>query len=369
AAEADNHAVAANSAATLAENEASVAQGAAAQAEKDAADAGKFAESAEGHAKSAETAAKNANTYAREADEAAKKAEEYQREQERKAREAAAKAAQDSGYSTELQEDELQALKDAGISPEALKAARELADKGVLDFLLENGGEIIVDLLFEDIKKCFSEGNFESCFWAVVGALPWGKALKIIKEMPKIAKALTRIVGGLNEFLDKNAAAKKLVKQSEEILEKVGAACEIVTKPLGGPAARSMFKASARAQGAEPPKKYCGAVGQHPDVKQALKDTLEMLKANKNNPGSLGKLGQDGNPIQLWQRQDGSLEDRFKTPEQIANVKKYFSREELKVIQKYFDKVDDVSTHREGGNPSPSAQQRSAAIQYYLDNW
>lgn len=66
---------------------------------------------------------------------------------------------------------------------------------------------------------------------------------------------MSRIVGGLNDFLDRSAAAKKLVKQGEEILEKAGAACEIITKPLGGPAARSIFKASARTQSAEPPKK------------------------------------------------------------------------------------------------------------------
>ncbi|MFD5934745.1 hypothetical protein [Streptomyces sp. NPDC060333] len=94
-----------------------------------------------------------------------------------------------------------------------------------------------------------------------------------------------------------------------------------------------------------------------------------MLEANEKKPGSLAKLGSDDKVIQLWQRQDGSLAVRFKTPKRVANVKKYFTREELQVLKKYFDKVDEVSTHREGGTPSPSAQQRSAAIQYYLDNW
>ncbi|MFD5937270.1 polymorphic toxin-type HINT domain-containing protein, partial [Streptomyces sp. NPDC060333] len=220
AAEADSHAVAANSAANLAEHEASVAQGAAAQAEKDAADANKFAESADGHAKSAEAAAKNANTYAREADEAAKKAEEYELEQQRKAREAAAK---DKGgdYHLKLTDEEIAALKAIGITPEQFEMARQLRNKGFLDFLVENGGQIIVDLLFEDIKNCFEKPNFEDCFWAAVGALPWGKALKIIKEMPAIAKALKRIVTGLNDFLDKSAEAKKLMAKGEEVLEKL----------------------------------------------------------------------------------------------------------------------------------------------------
>ncbi|MGW6977446.1 hypothetical protein ACWGAU_38540, partial [Streptomyces sp. NPDC054952] len=221
AAEADSHAVAANSAANLAEHEASVAQGAAAQAEKDAADANKFAESADGHAKSAEAAAKNANTYAREADEAAKKAEEYELEQQRKAREAAATKINEGISHLELTDEEIAALKAAGITPEQWAMARQLDKKGFLDFLVENGGQIIVDLLFEDIENCFEKPNFEDCFWAAVGALPWGKALKIIKEMPAIAKALKSIVTGLNDFLDKSAAAKKLMAKADEILEKV----------------------------------------------------------------------------------------------------------------------------------------------------
>ncbi|MEU0737412.1 polymorphic toxin-type HINT domain-containing protein, partial [Streptomyces lavendulocolor] len=207
------------------------APAAAAQAEKDAADANKFAESAEGHAKSAEAAAKNANTYAREADEAAKKAEEYQREQERKAREAAAKAAANKGETRKLTQDEIDALELEGISPEEYEKALELNGKDLADFLIENGGQIIVDLLFEDIKKCFTEGNFESCFWAVVGALPWGKALQVIKATPAITKALVKIVGGLDDFLDNSAKAKKLLARSEEILQEIAEACKVGAKP------------------------------------------------------------------------------------------------------------------------------------------
>ncbi|MCX5077958.1 polymorphic toxin-type HINT domain-containing protein [Streptomyces sp. NBC_00424] len=192
---------------------------------RDAADANKFAESADGHAKSAEAAAKNANTYAREADEAAKKVEEYELEQQRKAREAAAKEVKEvkegGDQHPKLTDEEIAALKAAGITPEQWAMARQLDKKNFLDFLVENGGQIIVDLLFEDIEKCFERPNFEDCFWVAVGALPWGKALKIIKEMPAIAKALKSIVTGLNDFLDKSAAAKKLLAKGEEVLEKL----------------------------------------------------------------------------------------------------------------------------------------------------
>ncbi|MEV4740476.1 polymorphic toxin-type HINT domain-containing protein [Streptomyces sp. NPDC049555] len=220
AAQADNEAAAADSAAGRAENDAAVAQGAAAQAEKDAAAATKLAESAETHAKSAEEAAKNANKYANEADAAAKKAEEYQREQERKAREDAVKSDGKSG-GPELTWQEEQALEEAGMTPEEYEQARKLADKDIADFLIENGGQILVDLLFEDIKKCFTEGDVESCFWAVIGNLPWGKAAQVFKKFPEITKAIGRIVGGIDKFLEESAAAKKLIKKGQEVLERL----------------------------------------------------------------------------------------------------------------------------------------------------
>ncbi|MGW1199545.1 polymorphic toxin-type HINT domain-containing protein [Streptomyces sp. NPDC002536] len=219
AAEAEQHAAAASGAADQAEHEASVAQGAAAQAEEDAAAAGKLADSAEQHSKSAQEAAKNANQYAKEADEAAKKAEEYEREQERKRRDEAAQ--RDGKYGgAPLTEEEKEALRKAGMSPEEYEKARQLAEKDIADFLMENGGKILVDLLLGDIRECFSNPNVESCFWAVIGNLPWGKALKIIKEMPKITKAIGRIVGGIGKFLEESAAAKKLIGKGREILEK-----------------------------------------------------------------------------------------------------------------------------------------------------
>ncbi|UQA95697.1 polymorphic toxin-type HINT domain-containing protein [Streptomyces halobius] len=220
AADAQKQANAANSAASQAEHEASVAQGAAAQAEKDAADANSLAASAEKHAKSAEEAAKNANKYAKEADQAAKKAEEYQREQERKRRAEAAKQMGKSG-GPGLSNLDKWALKKAGMTPEEYEKARQLADKGITDFLKENGGKILEELLgLDDIKKCFTEGNVESCFWTLIGALPWGKALQAIKELPAISKAVVRIVGGFNKFLEESATAKKLMSKGQETLNK-----------------------------------------------------------------------------------------------------------------------------------------------------
>ncbi|WP_369356068.1 polymorphic toxin-type HINT domain-containing protein [Streptomyces sp. cg2] len=230
AAEADQHAAAANSAANQAEHEASVAQGAAAQAEKDAADAGKLADSAESHAKSAETAAKNANQYAKEADEAAKKAEEYEREQERKRRAEAVEQAGKGGGSELSWQDEV-GLEDAGISPEEYEKLQKDAEKSIGDFLSENGGEILKGLLgLDDIEKCFTEGNVESCIWTLVGALPWGKAVQIIKKFPEVSKAVYRVVTGFSEFIEETDKAKKLIGKSKEALEKFRQALSACTR-------------------------------------------------------------------------------------------------------------------------------------------
>ncbi len=219
ASEAESHAAAANSAANQAEHEASVAQGAAAQAEKDAADAGKLADSAESHAKSAEAAAKNANKYAKEADEAAKKAEEYEREQERKRR--AEAAAQDGkGGGSKLNALQEEALRTSGMTPEEYEEARK-ADKSISDFIKENGGKILEELLgLDDIKKCFTEGNVESCIWTLVGALPWGKALQAVKKFPEISKSVYRVVTGLGKFIRESSAAKKLISKGQAAIDK-----------------------------------------------------------------------------------------------------------------------------------------------------
>lgn len=237
ATEAENHAVAANSAASLAEKEASVAQGAATQAAKDAADADKLATSAEEHAKSAETAAKNAGTYAKEADEAAVRAEEYQREQERKAREEAARSKEKvDAYS--LEEGERKALEAAGISEVEYEAARALAQQDLLDYLKENGGELLVELFAEDIKECWDDPDVGICLWAIIQNLGPAKALKIASKLPRIAKAIE----GIDDFLDKTAKARKLVDKGEEILDDVWKklpACVTDKKKNGAAAPRS----------------------------------------------------------------------------------------------------------------------------------
>ncbi|RST03459.1 hypothetical protein E2C00_32790, partial [Streptomyces sp. WAC05374] len=204
-----------------------------------------FAESAEKHATSAETAAKNAGTYAKEADEAAKRAEEYQRELERKEREEAAKA-KEKGDPYSLDAAERKALEAAGISPAEYEAAKALAQQDLLDYLMENGAELLVEIAAEKIKECWDDPDIPTCLWAIVENLPWTKAAAIVSKLPKIGKA----IWGIKEFLDKSAKAKKLVDKGEEVIEDVWKklpACATDRKK-SGPAARS---SSTKAFGAQ----------------------------------------------------------------------------------------------------------------------
>ncbi|MGG8406900.1 polymorphic toxin type 27 domain-containing protein, partial [Streptomyces sp. 12297] len=199
----------------------------AAQAEKDAADAAKLADSAEQHAKSAEAAAANARQYAGEADAAAKRAEEYQREQQRKEREEAGKPQQGDPA---LDDQVKKALAEAGLSPEQFKEIQALAEKDLIDYLLENGGEILVELFLEDIKACIDDPDIGTCLWAVIQNIGPGKALKLASKMPKIAKA----IAGINSFLDKVADARKNLKKYEKALDRLKSAATCLVGGSGG---------------------------------------------------------------------------------------------------------------------------------------
>ncbi|GAA4119422.1 hypothetical protein GCM10022284_75170 [Streptomyces hundungensis] len=219
AAEAENHAAAAAGAATLAEKEASVAQGAATQAAKDADDAGKLADSAETHAKSAKESADNALNLAKEADEVARKAEQEQIERERKAREEAAEKAHDKGTLPALSSREKEILKTAGFDPDEYEKLRELANKSLKDFIIEVAGEILKGLIdWDNIEKCYKEGNVEACIWAAVNNIPWGKAVALAGKLPDLAKAIKRLLG-VGKLLEESADAKKRLKEADKILE------------------------------------------------------------------------------------------------------------------------------------------------------
>ncbi|MFD3970604.1 hypothetical protein [Streptomyces cyaneofuscatus] len=110
-----------------------------------------------------------------------------------------------------------------------------------------------------DIIACVEDPDIPTCLWAIVTALPIGKAAKIAGSIPKISKAIR----GIGAFLDKSAKARKLVDKSEEILDKAWKklpACVTDEKKksasvarssalISAPAAAGAFQAFAKADG------------------------------------------------------------------------------------------------------------------------
>ncbi|MFD8063339.1 hypothetical protein ACFXA0_11890 [Streptomyces cyaneofuscatus] len=114
-----------------------------------------------------------------------------------------------------------------------------------------------------DIIACVEDPDIPTCLWAIVTALPIGKAAKIAGSIPKISKA----IWGIGAFLDKSAKARKLVDKSEEILDaawkklpacvtdkkKKSASVARSSALISAPATAGAFLAFARAGGGHDP--------------------------------------------------------------------------------------------------------------------
>ncbi|MDT7726630.1 MAG: hypothetical protein QOI21_3206, partial [Actinomycetota bacterium] len=181
-----------------------LARKAANAASNDAAAARTAADSAQVHANNAAEAAKNALANAVVAGQAADRAEEAARkaEEERRKQQADHSDDGDPGLSAD---DEARLLKD--LSPEAVDEYRRMladAKKCVIEHILENGGQVLLDLIgYTDAKECFTKGDVEACPWTVVNV---GSLLAIIAKLSAVASAVTKVVAGLTKFLEASSA-------------------------------------------------------------------------------------------------------------------------------------------------------------------
>ncbi|CAM4157795.1 ALF repeat-containing protein [Kibdelosporangium persicum] len=217
AAAAEGEAAAARSAASQAEADAAAAQGAAGRAETLAAEAGAAADSAEQHAAAAAEAAKNAYNAAVEAGKAADRAEEAARKAEdEKRRQQVASGDGDPGLTAE---EEAQFLRN--MSPEAIAEYRKAVDdakKGIIDYIIENGGQVLLDVIgYTDAKKCFGEGDVAACLWTVVNV---GSLLLLVAKLPAVSSAIAKLVGGLTKFLEASSAGRKVLTTIRETAER-----------------------------------------------------------------------------------------------------------------------------------------------------
>lgn len=217
AAAARNDAAIAGRSAAAAEQEAAAARGAASRAEESAKSARNAANEAETAAKSAEAAATNAKEHAKAAEEAVRRVEEAER-QEKEARQ---KAAFDSGAAgAELTPAEKLALQAVGASVEDYEKARALLTKDMLQFLKENGLEILIKALGADnIVGCFKDPNIESCLWAAFDVVLSLTPLKWVELGFDVGKGLLKLGSIVWKFVEESMAAKKSIELGQKAIQ------------------------------------------------------------------------------------------------------------------------------------------------------
>ncbi|MER5811071.1 hypothetical protein ABT143_23250 [Streptomyces sp. NPDC002033] len=209
--DAASEAAAANSEATEAEKSAANARTAANAATADANAASSTATKAESDAKAAEGAAANAQQSAKDADASADRAEEAYRKWEeelRAAQLASAKSNGGPGYGgADLNVSEEDALRKAcgQACVDEYRAALAAANKDVIDWAIENGGQILLDVLgVTDARKCFSTLDVESCLWTALNVILVGAA---VLKIPQLAVAVAKIASGLGKYFAVTASA------------------------------------------------------------------------------------------------------------------------------------------------------------------
>ena len=276
ATDAESEAAAADREATDAERDAASARASAGAAEKDAASADATATKAEKDATAAETAAKNADGAAKDADSAADRAEADERKRLEEARKAAMESG-DTGAEGPAEpglsaDDEAILLAQCGQQcVDQFREALAATNKTVIDWVRENGGEILLEVLgVNNVKRCFGEGDIESCLWSLVDV---GSLVLVVGKLPAVTKAIVAVVSGVAKFFEKARWGKKVLKSLREIIEKyrkgdlgecVLDAADLFSDVAQSPGARSAKAApgksgeSASAKASGKKKRFCG---------------------------------------------------------------------------------------------------------------
>ncbi|MFJ5711105.1 hypothetical protein [Streptomyces sp. NPDC093105] len=221
--EAATEAAAADASATDAERDAAGARSAATAAEADASTAQGVATAAEAEAVAAEAAASDAQTYATEADQAADRAEEEQRRldaEERAARLSAGTV--DTGPVLSGDEESLLLAACGQACVDEFRAAKALAGQDVLDWVVANGGQVLIDMVgWTDAKTCFTQGDIEGCLWTLLNGV---SLVTLVGKIPAVTSAIVKIGGGIAKFLDQSVTAKRTLDRLREVIEKTKAA-------------------------------------------------------------------------------------------------------------------------------------------------
>ncbi|GLF94837.1 hypothetical protein [Streptomyces yaizuensis] len=230
--EAQADATAADKAATSAEGEAAAARNAATEAELDAAKARQSANAAQSDANAADTvaryaeeaavraenAAKNAQAAAVEAEQAATRAEEEYRQRQEAARQARAEAAADTGPDLTADEESILLRICGQPCVDDWRAAKAASAQDVMDWVVANGGQIILDVVgWTDAKKCFTKGDVEACLWTLINA---ASLAVVITKLPQLTVAVGRVALGIGKFFETSAKAKRTIQKLRDLIDK-----------------------------------------------------------------------------------------------------------------------------------------------------
>ncbi|MFF0148780.1 polymorphic toxin-type HINT domain-containing protein [Amycolatopsis sulphurea] len=223
---AERDAAAARAAANRAESDAAAARGAASRAESDATAAEKAAAEAQTHADNTAQAARDALQHAIDAGHAADRAE--QAERERKAAERAKQVQRLDDAGPDPTGEDIDALFSDGGEELVNRylAAREQTKKGIIDYLVQNGGQTLLDLIgYTDAKRCFGEGDVAACLWTVLNV---GTLISMAGKVPEVVAAIAKVGGGLTKFLDEAKTGQKFLEQMRGVVTAAEARCPSV---------------------------------------------------------------------------------------------------------------------------------------------
>ncbi|GAA2141094.1 hypothetical protein GCM10009760_24960 [Kitasatospora kazusensis] len=300
-AQAQTDATAANSAATAAEQNAAAARQAATAAENAAGTARGIATQSDLDATAAEKAAANAQTSAQQANQAATDAEAQERADLEAAMEAqrtaqAADPATSAG--TDLSgDDEKLLLAQCGQScVDDFRNARATAGQDILDWVKQNGGQILLDVLgVTDAKKCFTSGDVESCLWT---ALNVASLVAVVGKAPAVSKAVIRISEGIGKFFEEAEAAKRTLDRLRKLVEeakegKTAVSCLVSAAGLAVPAAQLTVRHAAAAHVApRAGKPLCmtSVIGEDSLLKKAAEEAGNNQQAQRDIDNMFAQL-------------------------------------------------------------------------------
>ncbi|RPK57792.1 hypothetical protein EES43_20815 [Streptomyces sp. ADI96-02] len=301
AGQAAEEASAASASATEAEKDAAGARSAASAAEADADTADSVATAAEQDAVVAEGAAADAVNYATEADRAADRAEEEQRLRDAEAREKRVEAGSvDTGPELGADDEALLMAACGQVCVDEFRAAKALAGQDVLDWVVANGGQVLIDLVgWNDAKECFTKGDVEGCLWTLVNAVSF---VALVGKIPAVTSAVIKIGGGIAKFLDKSVTAKHTLDRLRKVIEQTkkagsGASCLLgLAGDLAGFATGRASGPSLRAVAEKPSVCMRSAIGDDSALISAAQEATKNQKLQVDFDNMFAQLKQGNMP-------------------------------------------------------------------------